>query len=219
MVDGKQIILDSDLSEFYGMSVAAFNRQRKRRKEFTEETFKLNREQYNEIQLQKGLPISKQGHLPTAYTRRASEAMAFVVSSNVAMKVKDLILDVFEAAVDGRLVPVDSAGRELVKEAEAHTIIHNTYHGPVTLIQGSQNTVHVGCSFEAISAFAQMMMDSQVQQNEQMMSLILEALKEINKKDKPSLLKTVGEMINLGTNLSPIVMKYAPMIQAWIKTL
>jgi hypothetical protein len=50
MVDGKQIILDSDLSEFYGMSVAAFNRQRKRRKEFTEETFKLNREQYNEIQ-------------------------------------------------------------------------------------------------------------------------------------------------------------------------
>jgi hypothetical protein len=50
-------------------------------------------------------------------------------------------------------------------------------------------------------------------------NFILEELKEMHKKDKPSLLKTVGEMINLGTKISPYVMKYLPMIETWIKTL
>ena len=216
MVRGQQIILDSDLAEFYGMTVSIFNRQRKRKTEFEAPVFELTREEYNEILAKKGLPARKGGNLPTAYPRRASLEMAFAVSSKVAMKIQHVILSVFESALDGKLVATDKQTETLVQEAHSQTLIYNTYNAPVTLIQGSHNTVNIGSSTDAFQALSQIMASNQFTQNKEMMTLLLDSIKELNNKNKPGVIDTLAKITDLGEKIGPIALKYIPLIIKWL---
>lgn len=98
-VRGVQVILDSDIAEFYGVSTSYLNRQVKRNIErFDEEDFmfQLTKDELENLMCQNG--TSRWGgkrKLPFAFTEQGIYMLSSVVKSNISISVSKQIMRTF----------------------------------------------------------------------------------------------------------------------------
>lgn len=100
-IRGVQVMLDSDLAEFYGVEVKRLNEQVKRNIErFPEEfMFQLSADEYNLLRSQNATIESKRGqhkkYLPYAFTEQGVAMLSAVLRSETAVKISVQIIKAF----------------------------------------------------------------------------------------------------------------------------
>ena len=112
LVRGVQVILSPDLAELYGVTTKQLNQQVSRNEDkFEGVAFKLNKEEFKVLRSQN--VTSKRGrggptHPPRAFTVRGAIMAATVLRSERAVKMSQLIVDVF-VDVASQIQPPDEA--------------------------------------------------------------------------------------------------------------
>ena len=102
VVRGKQVMLDSDLAELYGVETGALNRAAKRNEDrFPEDfRFQVTKDELENLKCQNGISSSGPGYggrrtLPYAYTEHGIAMLAGVLRSEVARQVSISIIRAF----------------------------------------------------------------------------------------------------------------------------
>jgi hypothetical protein len=98
-VRGKQVILDRDLAQLYGVEVSQMNRQVKRNIErFPEDfMFRLTKEEYEYLKCQNGISNTRGGDrmLPNAFTEHGISMLAGLLRSPTAIDINIRIIRAF----------------------------------------------------------------------------------------------------------------------------
>lgn len=216
-------MLDKDVAEFYSTNTGVLNRARLRKSEFFNDiTFQLTKDEYNEILALEGAkPTSK--YLPMVYTEAGAYQMAMVLDSKTSLKVAKLIIDVFMAYKQGQLLPAVQDNRtlqlehRLIKvenELKGLQAIQYNFHAPIqNFIQGSQVN-HIGTKDELVLELAKMMLDSNVNQNKEVMSTITKAIDHSHKGDKKGILENLKSLVDLGAGITSLSTGIPKLIEA-----
>lgn len=223
-IRGQSVMLDKDLSNFYGIETISLNKARKRKEDqFENLVFQLKKDEWVEILKIQGRSYSG-GHLPWAYTEKGAYKMAFVLDSKTALKVSDTILDVFISVRDGNLVPIENNNKVLQLEMRIESLEKdmmgrqrniNNFNSPVTLVQGDHNNIKINSDQDLIMNLAKLLMDKSVVENKELTMLLSKSIDQANKKDKTGLMETLESIANIGEKVVSIAIN-VPQIILWV---
>jgi hypothetical protein len=220
-IRGQFVMLDKDLSEFYQVDTKVFNTAMRRKiEEFGDTVFKLSESEYQEI-LAKTNSQKTSKNLPMAYTEKAAYKMAFVLSSKTALKVADIIVQVFLSVREGKYLPRDNDNQlallneniQWIKNNMQGTIVQNTFNAPVTLIQGQNNQVAIGTQEDVILKLITVMSNSEVVKNKELVTLLTHSIDQANKKDNKGLLDSLKNISSVGSSLATITQNLPAIIK------
>jgi hypothetical protein len=220
-IRGVFVMLDRDLSSFYNVDTKGFNKAMNRKKEdFNGIAFKLKKEEHQEI-LIKNKEKRTTSHLPTAYTEKAAYKMAFILSSKTSLKVADTILEVFVSVRAGLYLPKTNDNQlallnenvQWIKNNMQGTIVNNTFHAPVTLIQGENNQVSVGNSEDVILRLITLMNNADVVRNKELLSLLTKSIEQANINDNNGLLESLQKVSSVGSGIMTVAKQIPEIIK------
>lgn len=214
IIRGREVMLDKDVAEFYGISVKTLNKAKSRNESrFEYDVFRLTKEEFQSILTPLNLKVPK-GFLPMAYSKRAAYGISYFLPVEKGFEVSELILDSFisftnvQKGIETKkeLNSLSDRVLSLVNNLEKGNPIsvQNQFLGSVTLIQGDNNEVKIGVEERVILELINIMKDSQVNQNEQIKSMIQLAIEQSSKKDGKGLLDTLDKVLSIGSNLTSI---------------
>lgn len=220
-IRGKFIMLDKDLAQFYQVDTRIFNTAMRRKiEEFGDTVFKLSDAEYQEILDKRGDKKTSK-NLPMAYTEKAAYKMAFVLSSKTALKVADVIVQVFLSVREGKYIPRDNDNQlallnenvQWIKNNMQGTIVQNTFNAPVTLIQGQNNQVAIGTQEDVILKLIAVISNADVVKNKELVTLLTKSIEQANNKDNPGLLDSLKNISAVGSSITAIAQQLPAIIK------
>lgn len=213
-IRNQYVMLDKDVAEFYNINTKDLNKAMRRKIKFFEDNvFQLTKDEYESIlELNNEKRTSK--YLPMVYSEIGAYQMAMALDSNTGLKVSKLILDVFMAYKQGLLAPVQKDNRVLQienrlskveTELKGFQAIQYNFHAPVTnFVQGSM-TQNIQSKDDFVLEIAKLMVDSQVNQNKEVMNLLTQTIVKANSSDKKGVLDNLKSILEIGTSVSSLV--------------
>lgn len=213
-IRNQYVMLDKDVAEFYQINTKILNKAMKRKIKFFEDNiFQLTKEEYDSIlEINKKKKMSK--YLPMVYSEIGSYQMAMVLDSDTGLKVAKLILDVFMSYKQGLLAPVKKDNRilqienrlsKVENELQGFQAIQYNFNAPITnFVQGSM-VQNIQSKDDFVLEIAKLMVDNQVNQNKEIMTLLTQTIVKANSSDKKGVLDNLKSVLEIGTSVSSLM--------------
>jgi hypothetical protein len=212
------VILDKDLAKLYQVETRYINYARKRSSEvFKDISFRITKKEKESLESKMGIRISANQNMPIAFTEEACYKLSSYLRSPIAAQVADLMYQSFKAFKDKKVIilnnhhQIDKISKSIEEISEKikgfnQNLIQNNYNAPVNYIQGDNAVLNIsnGASENFLMGVAQLMMDSKVAQNQEIIGVLSKVLESQSKKDKDGVLDNLKKLVDIGAGISSI---------------
>lgn len=219
LIRDKEVMIDKDIAQLYAVETRYINYARKRRPDiFNALSFKMNKQDILSFEKKYGSLNLTNYHHPFVYSEEGCYKMSAYIDSPLADQVFDIMFKAFKAVKDNQMIPKDNSLKmieminqikvidEKIGKLSNQSLIQNNFNAPVNYIQGDNTVLNIsnGASESFLMGIAQIMMDSKVAQNQELIGVLSKVLDSQSKKDKDGLLDNLKKLVDIGTGISSI---------------
>lgn len=216
IVRNTPVMLDRDVAKIYQTTTRLVNLARKRKiSMFGSITFKMTKAEHLRL-LKENNQKAHNDYNPIAYTEEACYKLATCLESPAAEKMVDLMFRAFKAIKEQKVMILEPKLLELSESIhqisermkgfnQPMQVTINNFHSNVNYVNGSNNTQNNQQSNnEAILGLMQIMMDQKIVEDQKLMGMFIETMKEMNQKNKESTISKLKSILDLGSSVVSI---------------